>query len=91
MVPVHVAMHRVNRTQYPGTGRFANVAEMRRPAGVLVHGETDLIAVGQFDEPLALVEVEHKRLLAQHMLAGGESRFDERRALRRMIRLTGIT
>ena len=69
MVPMDVAVDGVDRTQQAGANGFANVAEVGRPAGVLVDGQFHAHLVGQVGEPLADVEVDHERLLAEHVLA----------------------
>ena len=86
MIPMHVAMDGVDRAEQPGPHRFANVAEVRRPAGVLVDGELHAHFVGQIGQPLADIQIEHKRLLAEHMLARPQRGFDDRRPLGRMRR-----
>jgi len=56
-----------------GGGRLAQPAEMRRKAPVLVDGEQEAAALGEFDELSPDREVFHERLLRQDVLAGDES------------------
>ena len=70
VVPVDVAVDAVDVADQAAANRLAHVAEVGRPAGVLVHRQRDALLVGQIGQPLAIVEVEHERLLAQHVLAG---------------------
>ena len=86
VVPMDVAVDGVDRAQQAGANRFADVTEVGRPAGVLIDGQLDAHLVGQVGQPLADVEVEDERLLAEHVFAGAEGGLDERRALGRMRR-----
>ena len=72
-------MDAVDVAEEPAAHRFADVAEVGRPAGVLIDGELDAHFVGQIGQPLADVEIDDERLLAQHVLAGLERGLDERR------------
>ena len=63
----------------PAANGFADVAEVGCPAGVLIDGQFDVVLVGQIGEPLADVEIDDERFLAQHVFAGPERSLDERR------------
>ncbi len=86
MVPVNSRVRGDDVADQAGANRLANVGEVRRPAAVLVDGELDAMPVGEFDQPLACVEIDDKRLLRQHMLAGLQRRFHQRHALHWMRR-----
>ena len=86
VVPVDGRVRGDDVADQPGAHRLAHIGEMRRPAAVLVDGELDAVPVGEFDQPLAGVEIDDERFLRQHMLAGLERRLDQRHALGRMRR-----
>ncbi len=81
MVPVDIAVNCVDRSEQAGVNGFANVAEVRRPAGVLIDGEFDSHFVGQIGEAFADIEIRDKRLLAEDVLVRSQGRFDERGAI----------
>ena len=58
VVPVHVAVDGVDRAQQAGAHGFADVAEVRRPAGVLIDGQPHAHLIGQIGQALADVEVD---------------------------------
>ena len=70
MVPVHREVGRRDLADEPRPDCLPDVAEVGRPAAVLIDGQLDALAVGQIDHPPAEIEVQDERLLAQHVLAG---------------------
>ena len=53
------------------------VAKVRCPSAILIHGELPSVFVCQLDQALAFREVEHEGLLAEHVLACFECVFDD--------------
>ena len=41
---------------------------MRRPATILIHGKENILCFGQSDQVLTLLQIQHKRLLAEDVL-----------------------
>jgi hypothetical protein len=46
VIPVDVAVNGVDRAKEAGADGFADIAEMRRPTCVLIHGQSDAHLVG---------------------------------------------
>ncbi len=65
VVPVDIAVKGVDRAEQAGVNSFANVAEVRRPASVLIDGEFDSHFVGEIGEAFADIEVSDEWLLTQ--------------------------
>ncbi len=86
VVPVDVAVHCVDRPQQARADRLANITEVRRPTRVLIYGQPHAHLIGQVGQPLAHIQIEHERLLAEHVLSRAQSVFNNRRPLRRMRR-----
>ena len=54
---------------------------MRGPPAVLVHGQLHILLFCKLDEPFSLVQIEHERLLAEHVLAGFDRGANDRQSL----------
>ena len=68
VVPVDAEVGRRYLAEQSGRCGSPQVTEVRRPASVLVDGKLDSTRLGMLYQPLALVEIEYKWLLAQYVL-----------------------
>ena len=84
MIPVHRQIDATNCAELPRCHQPTHIGHMRRPAAVLVDGQFNAVALGQFYQALAFVQIEHKRFLAEHMLAGTQRRMEQWHAVGRM-------
>ena len=86
VIPVDAAVHADDIAQNPRMGCFTQVAKMWSPPAILIDGQKYPLFLGQVGELLTDSDVEHKRLLAKHMLASSQAVFDDRGTNVRMSR-----
>jgi hypothetical protein len=65
VIPVDAAVDGRHLADEPGLHRLADVAEVGRPAGILVHRQENAVLLCQRRQAFAVIEVEHERLLAE--------------------------
>src|ERR1700743_2599825 len=68
MIPVARQIDGKYFPDHPASNGMPEVTELRRPSAVDIYREFYACLFRSLDQALANVEVEHKRLLAQHML-----------------------
>ena len=79
-------MNAYDLADQPGFDSLAHISEMRRPTAVLVDGKPHAFLCRAVAEAFPDVEIEHERLLRQHVLSGVDRRLDQWDALSRMSR-----
>src|SRR6185295_5195356 len=76
VIPMQRAVDALQCADQAAVDGLPDIAEMWRPAPVLIDGQFDALLLCQFNQTLARIQVNHERLLAEHVFTGTQCGFD---------------